>query len=86
MHVTPENYLDLFKPPQDILDQCTLVQFYDIETPPWKMKKWCRANDLSLVWFEFLDMADLDSSMHDSLYEFYFIHPHDATLFRLKFQ
>lgn len=86
MHVTPENYMDLFKPPQHILDQCVEVVFYDIDTPPWRMKKWCRANNLSLIWFEFLDLADLSSSIHDSAYLFYFIDEHDATMFRLKFQ
>lgn len=86
MHVTPDNYLDLFKPPQHLLDLCTLVKFYDIDVPPWRMKKWCRENDLSLMWFEFYDLADLDSSIYDAGYEFYFINKHDATLFRLKFQ
>ena len=85
MHVNPENYLDMFKPPDDVLKQCTLVRFYDITTPPWRMKKWCRSNDLSLVWFEFLDMADLDSSQYDTLYKFYFIDPRDATVFSLKY-
>lgn len=83
MHV---NTHILPKPPEHLLDLCTLVTFYDTATPPWRMKKWCRANDLSLVYFEFLDMADLDSSLYDAVYNFYFIDAHDATLFRLMFE
>ena len=82
MHV---NTHMLPRPPDHLLDLCTLVKFYDIDTPPWRMKKWCRENDLSLMWFEFLDLADLSSSQHDSAYLFYFIDEPDATLFRLKF-
>jgi hypothetical protein len=74
------------EPPQDLLDQCTLVKFYDTTTPPWRMKKWCRENELSLMWFEFLDMSDLDSSLYDVVYKFYFIDAEDATIFRLKFE
>lgn len=83
MHV---NTYEPVKPPQHLLDLCTEIVFYDIDTPPWRMKKWCRENKLSLVWFEFLDLADLSSSIHDSAYIFYFIDAEDATIFTLKFK
>ena len=83
MHVN--NYI-LPRPPQHLLDLCTEVVFYDTATPPWRMKKWCRENNLSLVYFEFLDLADLSSSIHDSAYIFYFIDSPDATMFTLKFK
>ena len=74
------------KPPQHLLDFCAEIVIYDTATPPWRMKKWCRENALSLVWFEFLDLADLASSQHDAAYIFYFIDAADATAFALKFR
>ena len=85
MHVNPENYLDMFKPPQHLLDQCTEVSIGDPAFIMWKMKKWCRENDLSLVWSEQLETADV-SAEFDHVVSFYFIYPADATAFTLKFK
>jgi hypothetical protein len=51
----------------------------------WKMKRWCRENDLSLVWTELRDTTDV-SSQFDECAAFYFIDPADATAFTLKFK
>ena len=51
----------------------------------WRMKKWCRENDLSLLWSEMLDTSDA-SYVHDYIAAFWFIEERDATMFTLKFK
>ena len=85
MHVNPENYLDMFKPPNEVLKQCHQVLIGDPESLMWKMKKWCRENDLSLIWSEMLDTSDA-SYEHDYVVVFWFIDAQDATAFTLKFK
>ena len=82
MHV---NNFTLLRPPQNLLDQCTEVLISDPAFIMWKMKKWCRDRDLSLVWSELIDVADV-SSQFDEVVAFYFIDAKDATLFSLKFK
>ena len=82
MHV---NNFTLPRPPQNLLDQCTEVLIGDPAFIMWKMKKWCRDQDLSLVWSELIDVADV-SSQFDEVAAFYFIDAEDATLFSLKFK
>jgi hypothetical protein len=72
-------------PPQKILDQCHQVLVADPKTVMWKMKKWCRENDLSLMWAEMLDTSDA-SYTHDYIAAFWFIDAQDATAFTLKFK
>lgn len=72
-------------PPQDALDRCYQVLLADPKTPMWQMKKWCREQDLSLMWSELLDTSDA-SYVHDYIAAFWFIDEPDATMFSLKFK
>ena len=49
------------------------------------MKKYCRENNLSLIWSELVDTSDV-SAFFDEAAAFYFVDPKDATLFRLKYK
>jgi hypothetical protein len=80
MHI---NNTDL-TPPQSALDQCHQVIITDPAFIMWKMKRWCRENNLSLMWSELVDTSDV-SALFDEAAAFYFIDPADATMFRLKF-
>jgi hypothetical protein len=51
----------------------------------WAMKKWCREQNLSLMWSELVETNDV-SAYFDEVAAFYFIDPADATLFTLKFK
>ena len=82
MHVN--NYI-LPRPPQNLLDQCQEVLIGDPAFIMWKMKHWCRDQDLSLVWSELIDVADV-SSQFDEVAAFYFVDAKDATMFSLKFK
>lgn len=81
MHI---NNTDL-TPPQAALDQCHQVIIGDPKTVMWRMKRWCRENDLSLMWSELLDTSDA-SYTHDYIAAFWFIDEADATMFTLKFK
>ena len=72
-------------PPQDLLDKCHQVVIGDPAFVYWKMKKWCREQDLSLVHSELIETADV-SAMFDKMAAFYFIDARDATMFSLKFK
>lgn len=85
MHVHPENYLDMFKPPYEVLTQCHEVLLGDPKTKMWEMKRWCREQDLSLIWWELRDVSD-HSYTYDEIAAFYFIDEQDATIFTLKFK
>jgi len=50
----------------------------------WQMKRWCNANELSLVWSEIVDVSD-HRYVYDEMAAFYFTEAADATLFSLKF-
>jgi hypothetical protein len=78
------NNVDL-TPPQDVLDRCHQVIIGDPAFVMWKMKRWCRENNLSLVWSELVETSDV-SSQFDECAAFYFIDPADATAFTLKFK
>lgn len=82
MHV---NNYTLQRPPEEILDQCHLVTIGDPAFVLWKMKKWCREQNLSLIWAELIDTSDIDYN-YDHIAGFYFIKSKDATLFSLKFK
>jgi hypothetical protein len=56
----------------------------DPKTVMWKMKKFCRESDLSLVWSEINDVSD-HSYVYDMIAAFYFIDEQDAIMFRLKY-
>jgi hypothetical protein len=72
-------------PPQQALDQCHAVYINDPAFRMWAMKKYCRENNLSLMWSELVDTTDV-SAYFDEACAFYFIDPADATLFSLKFK
>ena len=73
------------RPPEGALDQCQLVVVNDPAFRMWAMKKYCRDQNLSLVWSELVETSDV-SAYFDEAAAFYFIDPADATLFRLKFK
>jgi hypothetical protein len=85
MHYNPNNYLDMFKPPPDLLAKCHEVLIGDPREFMWKMKKFCMDSDLSLVWWELNDVSD-SSYTYDAIAAFYFIDEADATIFSLKFK
>ena len=78
------NNVDL-TPPQAVLDQCHQVVIADPTTVMWRMKKWCREQELSLLWSELLDTSDA-SYVHDYVAAFWFIDAEDATALTLKFK
>jgi hypothetical protein len=82
MHV---NNYTLPRPPEKALDQCHTVYINDPAFRMWKMKEFCRHNNLSLVWSELVETSDV-SAFFDEACAFYFIDPADATLFSLKYK
>ena len=82
MHV---NNFSLPRPPDNVLDQCHQVLIGDPAFRMWQMKRYCRDNNLSLVWSELVETSDV-SVYFDEVSAFYFIDPADATLFTLKFK
>jgi len=82
MHV---NNFSLPRPPEGALAQCHAVYINDPAFRMWEMKKWCRENNLSLMWSELVDTSDI-SAFFDEACAFYFIDAKDATLFSLKFK
>jgi hypothetical protein len=72
-------------PPQQVLDQCHMVVINDPAFRMWAMKKWCREQNLSLMWSELVETSDV-SAYFDEAAAFYFIDARDATLFGLKFK
>ena len=85
MHVNPENYLDMFRPTDDVLKQCHQVLIGDPAFHIKKMRNWCYDQNLSLVYWELQEVADI-SPMFDDVAAFYFIDAKDATMFSLKFK
>lgn len=82
MHI---NNYTLPTPPDELLACCERVELDGEGKRFWELKRWCRDNELSLVWSENLDMSDISSwAGPDDLMAFYFIEPRDATLFRLR--
>jgi len=81
MHV---NNYTLPRPPEKALNQCHAVYINDPVFRMWAMKKYCRENNLSLMWSELVETSDV-SAFFDEACAFYFIDPADALMFRLKF-
>jgi hypothetical protein len=79
------NNYTLPRPAESVLDQCHLIVVNDPVFRMWAMKKWCREQNLSLVWSELVETSDV-SAYFDEAAAFYFIDPADATLFRLKYK
>jgi hypothetical protein len=79
------NNFELPRPPEEVLDRCHEVTIGDPAFRMWAMKKYCRENNLSLVWSELVETSDV-SAFFDEACAFYFIDPADATLFTLKFK
>ena len=82
MHVN--NYV-LSRPADSVLEQCQEVVIKDPAFRMWAMKKYCREQNLSLVWSELVENSDVNV-FFDEVAVFYFIDPADATFFRLKFK
>jgi hypothetical protein len=82
MHI---NNWTLPRPPDDVLERCHQVLIGDPAFRMWRMKQYCREQNLSLVWSELVETTDV-SVYFDEVSAFYFIDPADATLFRLKFR
>jgi len=79
------NNWTLPRPSDDVLDQCHEVTIGDPAFRMWQMKRFCREQNLSLVWSELVETSDV-SAFFDEACAFYFIDPADATLFTLKFK
>jgi hypothetical protein len=79
------NNVTLPRPKDNVLAECHEVMIADPAFRMWKMKEFCRHNNLSLVWSELVETSDV-SAFFDEVCVFYFIDPADATLFRLKFK
>ena len=82
MHI---NNWTLPRPPDAVLERCHQVLIGDPAFRMWQMKRYCRDNNLSLVWSELVETTDV-SVYFDEVSAFYFIDPADATLFRLRFK
>ena len=79
-----------FKPPDDVLRKCHRVLITDIDSkdagePFWKIKKWCRANCKSFIWFDITDVSDA-SYQWDEIASYYFYDSRDAVMFTLKYK
>ena len=79
------NNFELPRPPEEVLDRCHEVTIGDPAFRMWQMKRYCREQNLSLVWSELVETSDV-SAFFDEACAFYFIDPADATLFTLKFK
>jgi len=79
------NNYTLPDPPKDVLDQCHQVLIGDPAFKMWQMKRWCREQDLSLVYNEIVETADV-SGEFDHVAAFYFGEARDATMFSLRFK
>lgn len=80
------NNFTLPRPPKEALDKCHCVFISDPAFVMWKMKRWCREQNLSLVWSELVDVSDVSGSAFDEVAGFWFIDPKDATMFSLKYK
>ena len=79
------DYLKNLRPTEAVLEQCHPVLIGDPAFRMWQMKRFCREQNLSLVWSELVETSDV-SAFFDEACAFYFIDPADATLFTLKFK
>ena len=79
------NNFELPRPPEEVLDRCHEVTIGDPAFRMWQMKRYCREQNLSLVWSELVETSDV-SAFFDEACAFYFIDPADATVFTLKFK
>jgi len=82
MHI---NNYTLPRPADSILNQCHQVLIGDPAFHIKKMRQWCYDQNLSLVYWELVETADV-SAYFDVVAAFYFIDPRDATLFSLKYK
>lgn len=79
------NNWTLPEPPQELLDQCHQILIGDPAFKMWRMKRWCREQDLSLVYSEIVETTDV-SPEFDHVAAFYFSEARDATMFSLRFK
>jgi hypothetical protein len=79
------NNYTLPRPPDAMLDQCHQVVIGDPAVRMWQMKRYCRDNNLSLIWSELVETSDV-SAFFDEVSAFWFSDAKDAVLFTLKFK
>ena len=79
------NNYEIPRPPDSVLDRCHQVLIGDPAFKYWRMKNWCFEQELSLVYAEMLETADI-SPDYDHVVAFYFAEGRDATVFSLKFK
>ena len=79
------NNYSLPKPPDSVLNRCHQVLIGDPAFHVKRMRSWCYENQLSLVWWELVETADV-SDYFDQVAAFYFANARDATMFSLKFK
>ena len=77
--------LEYRRPTEEQLRLCHEVIIAEPAFLMWQMKRFCRERELSLVWAELVDTADV-SPEYDRVAAFYFIQAQDATLFRLQYK
>ena len=79
------NSYEIPRPSDAVLDRCHQVLIGDPAFKYWRMKTWCHEQELSLVWAEIAETADV-STEFDHVVAFYFTEARDATMFGLKFR
>jgi len=79
------NNFSLPKPTPEVLDQCHCVYIGDPAFHVKKMRDWCYEQNLSLVYWELMEVADV-SPILDNVAAFWFASGRDATMFSLKYK
>jgi hypothetical protein len=77
------NYLFPYNPPQELLDQCTLIVLKDPEKIK-HIKHWATEHCHSFLWMEEVDTSDVDP-LYDLCYGFYFWDQKDVLIFKMKY-
>jgi hypothetical protein len=77
------NYLFPYDPPQELLDQCTLIVLKDPEKIK-NIKYWAIEHCHSFLWMEEVDTSDVDP-LYDLCYGFYFWDQKDVLIFKMKY-
>lgn len=79
------NNYKLPRPPDSVLDRCHQVLIGDPAFHVKRMRSWCYDNNLSLVWWELVETADVGTE-YDEVAAFYFADGKDATVFSLRYK
>lgn len=79
------NNWNLPEPPKKVLDKLHQVLIGNPAFKMWRMKRWCREQNLSLVYSEIVETADVGAEF-DHVAAFYFDKARDATMFSLRYK